>query len=75
MSHILAAILEYVRIRPNACDTTEGIHNWWIDWKGEIESTILTQRALEHLEANGDMQRVTLGGRTLWRLNKGDSEH
>ncbi|HZX31760.1 MAG TPA: hypothetical protein VFF03_10435 [Rhodocyclaceae bacterium] len=62
-----AAILNYVQQHPNSADTAEGIHAWWIDWEGRIESPLVTEQALEYLERQHLMERVSIGNRVLWR--------
>jgi hypothetical protein len=62
-----AAILNYLQQHPNSADTAEGIHAWWIDWDGCIESPLVTERALEYLEDQHLMERVSIGNRVLWR--------
>lgn len=64
---VAAAILAYVERRPQSADTVQGIHAWWIDWHGRIESPEVTERALEYLEQQGQMERVSVGNRLLWR--------
>lgn len=64
---VAAAILAYVQRRPESADTVEGIHNWWIDWHGRIESPQVTEQALEHLEKQQLMEKVSVGNRLLWR--------
>lgn len=61
------AIREYLRQRPESADTLEGVHNWWIRWPGIPESPAVTGIALERLEASGEVERVRIGGRMLWR--------
>ncbi|MBC3932589.1 hypothetical protein [Undibacterium curvum] len=73
ITRIRTAILHYVTTHADACDSTEGIYSWWIDWQGEVESMLLTRQALEQLEAEGVMQRLKAGGRDLWRLSRNDT--
>ena len=61
------AILAYLQQRPDAADTLEGIHHWWISWPGPEESPAVTLAALEQLESRGMVTRVLLGQRSLWR--------
>lgn len=61
------AIREYLRERPESADTLEGVHNWWIRWPGMSESPAVTAIALERLEASGEVERVRIGDRALWR--------
>jgi len=64
---VAAAILAYVQEHSASADTVDGIHNWWIDWQGRIESPQVTERALELLEQQGLMEKVAVGNRLLWR--------
>lgn len=61
------AIREYLRQRPESADTLEGVHLWWIRWPEMQESPVVTETALERLEALGEVERVRIGGRMLWR--------
>lgn len=35
IDRISAAIMDYLAIRPQAADSLEGIHHWWINWAGQ----------------------------------------
>jgi hypothetical protein len=48
------SIRGYLRVRPRAADTVEGIHHWWIDWEGREHSPATTEA-------------VDIGGRQVWR--------
>ncbi len=61
------AIREYLRERPESADTLEGVHFWWIRWPGTPESPVVTEVALERLEASGEVERYRIGHRILWR--------
>ncbi|WP_371324952.1 hypothetical protein VX159_05350 [Dechloromonas sp. ZY10] len=62
-------IRAYLAARPQAADTLEGIHRWWIDWQDQDreESPAVTLAALEQLAAGGELEKLNLGGRNLWR--------
>ncbi|QNM95351.1 hypothetical protein [Chitinimonas koreensis] len=64
---VAAAILRYLTIRPQAADTLEGIHRWWIDWAAGEESPELTERALDALVGRGQLECVEIAGRRIWR--------
>ena len=64
---VAAAIREYLSTRPNAADTVEGIHQWWIRWDSQPESITVTIAAVEHLAASGFLECVQAGSRCLWR--------
>lgn len=60
-------IRTYLAARPQAADTLEGIHRWWIDWQDREESPEVTLAALERLAAGGELEARTVGPRTIWR--------
>ncbi|MFZ4529956.1 MULTISPECIES: hypothetical protein [Undibacterium] len=70
VSDVCLAILDYLKAHPQACDTAEGIHNWWIKWPGLPESLVLTQHALSLLESEGQLQRRKIGTSELWSIAK-----
>ncbi|QDQ28497.1 hypothetical protein FNU76_20230 [Chitinimonas arctica] len=61
------AIRRYVRLRPHAADTVEGIHRWWMDWDDGEQACESTELALQWLAAQGEMECVVMGGREIWR--------
>ncbi len=65
-----SAIRDYLALRPDSADTLEGIHRWWIRWPGLAESPVVTQIALERLEATGEVEAVSVGNRILWRRRR-----
>ena len=64
------AIQNYLDSRPDAADTVEGIHQWWIQWPGIPEPITVTMAALEHLEAIGFLERLQTGNRQFWRRRR-----
>jgi hypothetical protein len=60
-------ILRYLRVRPQAADTMEGIHQWWVDWSKHEQSPETTELALNLLHARGEMEPVEIGDRRIWR--------
>lgn len=67
IDHAAAAIMAYLQRRPDSADTVEGIHQWWIDWQGQVEDPQVTLQALEQLEKDTQLERVRIGNRFLWR--------
>lgn len=67
IEQVARQIRAYLAARPQAADTLEGIHCWWIDWQGREESPEVTLAALEKLAAGGELEQLRLGSRTLWR--------
>ena len=64
------AIQNYLSSRPDAADTVEGIHQWWIQWPGIPEPIAVTMAALEHLETIGFLERLQTGNRQFWRRRR-----
>ena len=64
------SILIYLSSRPDAADTVEGIHQWWIQWPDVPEPVSVTMAALEHLEAVGFLERLQTGNRQFWRRRR-----
>lgn len=60
-------IRSHFETRPDAADTVEGIHNWWIQWPGIAEPIMVTQAALETLQQNGEIESINIYNRVLWR--------
>lgn len=68
VNSVADAIVAFLAAHPQAADTVEGIHQFWISYPGEVSlSVAVTLEALEQLEADGQLERVTLGQRTVWR--------
>lgn len=64
------AIRRFLVLRPDAADTLEGIHRWWIDWPGQPESQVVTEVALEQLHAEGVVEPLRIGHNVLWRRRR-----
>jgi len=60
-------IENYLLQRPNATDTVEGIHNWWINSLGTISAT---KSALEQLEEDGTVEQYKIGNSVVWRRKR-----
>lgn len=67
---VAESILRYLRVRPQAADTMDGIHQWWIDWGDGEQSPATTEQALQHLIARGELEHVDIGGRRIWRARR-----
>ena len=65
-----AAIKRYLTTRPNAADTLEGRHHFWIDWGGQTESIAITAEALKLLVTEEFLEQKNIGPRAIWRLRK-----
>lgn len=64
------AIREFLERRPDSADTLEGIHRWWIDWPGLPESLVVTEVALERLQASGEIESFRIGNSVVWRRRR-----
>ena len=62
-----AAIRDYLRERPDASDTAEGIAHWWVHpMTGETDPQIV-MAALAVLEQRGEIEPRQLGRRFLYQ--------
>jgi hypothetical protein len=66
----MLSIRQYLTAHPDSADTAEGIHQWWISWPDLQESITVTIEALERLEKFGEVERVDIGNRRLWRQRR-----
>ena len=64
------AIRRFLAMRPDAADTLEGIHRWWIDWPGHPESQVVTEVALEQLHDEGVIEPLRIGHSVVWRRRR-----
>jgi len=70
---VAQAILNYLSVHPNAADTEDGIHRWWIDWGAageEEESPDTTRLALQLLSDRGAMESVEIANRRVWHVRR-----
>ncbi len=61
------SIERYLDDYPNAMDTLEGIHCWWIEWPNTPPDTSVTLMALEVLRKDGVVEQRRFGSKTIWR--------
>jgi len=59
-------ILDYLRDNPQACDTIEGIANWWVE-EGEIGSI---EKTVENMVGQNLLEKVDVYGKTLFTLSR-----
>jgi len=64
------AIRDFLAARPDAADTLEGIHRWWIQWPGLPESQVITEIALERLQIQGEVEFFRVGNNVVWRRSR-----
>lgn len=68
VQRISIQIDSYLDIHPNATDTAEGIHHFWIDWGGEPSWPLfVTEKSLSCLESEGKIHHFKIGTKILWR--------
>lgn len=63
----MSEITRKVQVNPEAADTLEGIHLYWIAWESYPEAIEVTQAALACLESQGVMEQFRIANRVLWR--------
>jgi hypothetical protein len=65
---IADTILRYVASRPNACDSIDGICEWWIPQQRYVMAKEQVLAALELLETKGQIEtRTGADGSVLYR--------
>lgn len=57
-------IRAYAGERPHSADTLDGIAQWWL---GGLFPREVVEAALEQLRAAGELERIEIGARQLWR--------
>jgi hypothetical protein len=71
INEIAETILRYVISCPNACDTLDGICDWWIPRQRYIDAKNEVLAALELLKVRGQMDtRPGADGQTLYRASQ-----
>lgn len=60
MHEIAGGVRRYVRSHPEAADSVDGIHRWWLDPALRDEARERVLDALERLVGEGVLRRVTL---------------
>ncbi|MGE9744228.1 hypothetical protein [Bdellovibrio bacteriovorus] len=63
----MSEITQTLQRNPQAADTLEGVHMYWIRWEGQPESIQITEVALQCLESQGVVERIKLVNHVLWR--------
>jgi len=70
IERILAEVRRYIAAHPAATDTAAGIMRWWLHSDpGAAGSLADVERALERLEADGEVERVAAqNGSVAYRI-------
>lgn len=71
---VVNAITTHLLAHPYSADTVEGIHRFWIQWPEAPQPVDVTLLALERLEATGQVERMNVGGRVIWRARRSVAE-
>ncbi|MBE0623312.1 MAG: hypothetical protein IH606_00745 [Burkholderiales bacterium] len=67
VSEIAEGIEQYLKKRPEAADTAEGISTWWLPSPLGADALLAVLTALKQLEARGIVVRAELeGGATVY---------
>jgi hypothetical protein len=68
VDEIAAEIRAYLQAHPDAADTLDGIVQWWIVHQRFLRGIQATERALERLVAENQVERIrTADGRVVFR--------
>ena len=71
VDELAKTILRYVASCPNACDTLDGICEWWIPRQRYVEAKGDVLAALELLKARGQIDtRAGTDGQVLYRAHR-----
>lgn len=61
------AIRRYLHKYPQGADTPEGVAQWWLQGSFSLE---IVAAALAYLLASGELERMHVGQRQLWRRRR-----
>ncbi len=65
---VVDTIRRYLRSRPEACDTIEGVATWWLPRQSFLDSLPIVQEALDRLESNGELiKHSAFSGKVMYR--------
>ena len=69
VERILAELRRYLAAHPSATDTAAGIMRWWLHSDPDAAGSLVDiERALERLEAEGELERcAATDGRLVYR--------
>lgn len=78
--HIVSErISRYLSSHPNALDSIEGIHRWWLLKQQMEEASAVVQAAIDYLVSCGEVEQIESNGRTLYasarRHQRDDSDN
>ncbi len=66
----MSAIRRFLAAYPAAVDSTEGVHQFWVDWVEPRPDVDVTLQALARLSELGEVRSVRLqSGLNRWRKN------
>ncbi len=68
---IAEAIRRYLESRPDAAETLEGISRWWLVRQRLDSPPAEIEAAVEYLVARGELERVMVKDKTLYRVPGG----
>jgi len=63
-------VLDYVRGNVTAAETARGVNHVWLNRPSTTESIAEVEQALEALVAHGLLEKHSLPGCTIYRLNQ-----
>lgn len=63
-------IMQYLEAHPTACDTPDGIANWWLHRQRIMQGKEKIKEALDYLEVKGMVRRQrNLDGHVVYSAN------
>jgi hypothetical protein len=67
VANLADLIMRYVQARPDACDTVEGVSEWWVPTQRHFDRLRDVLAALQWLQAAGRIHaRIGADGRSLY---------
>ena len=64
IDELVGRISRYLAAHPSACDTAEGIHQWWLAGTSTPQDV---SAALDHLVRAGSVERLVQHSSTVYR--------
>ena len=59
-------ISRYLEYRPEALDSLDGIHRWWLLRQHIEESKEMVQAAIDYLVSNGEVEQIKSNDKTFY---------
>lgn len=68
-------IEHYLQVHPQAADSLQGVHYFWITWPDQPEALVVTETALHCLQEQSIVESFNVGNNVLWRKHRTSEVH